>query len=247
VVFNTQRKPFDDPRVRRALSMAIDRWGAAEKLQSSTFLKYVGGLMRPGANLAMSEAELTKLPGFSHDIAAARAEAKRLLTEAGIHDFSVKLLVRGIPIPHFAGADLLAESWKEIGIATTQDRRNIWDWQKVVDSRDFDIALDFSGDFYDDPTFQLTKYASHDLSPVNFSGSTDRFLDALYVAQAMTSDQRERARMVHDFERHALTEAYTVPLLWWNRIVATSSKLNGWSVTPSHFIGQDLTNVWLER
>lgn len=155
--------------------------------------------------------------------------------------------MRGIPIPHFAGADLLAESWKEIGIATTQDRRNIWDWQKVVDSRDFDIALDFSGDFYDDPTFQLTKYASHDLSPVNFSGSTDRFLDALYVAQAMTSDQRERARMVHDFERHALTEAYTVPLLWWNRIVATSSKLKGWSVTPSHFIGQDLTNVWLER
>lgn len=247
VVFNTQRKPFDDPRVRRALSMAIDRWGAAEKLQSSTFLKYVGGLMRPGANLAMSEAELTKLPGFSHDIAAARAEAKRLLAEAGIHDFSVKLLVRGIPIPHFAGADLLAESWKEIGIATTQDRRNIWDWQKVIDSRDFDIALDFSGDFYDDPTFQLTKYVSHDLSPVNFSGSTDRFLDALYVAQAMTSDQRERARMVHDFERHALTEAYTVPLLWWNRIVATSSKLKGWSVTPSHFIGQDLTNVWLER
>lgn len=247
VVFNTQRKPFDDPRVRRALSMAIDRWGAAEKLQSSTFLKYVGGLMRPGANLAMSEAELTKLPGFSHDIAAARSEAKRLLAEAGIHDFSVKLLVRGIPIPHFAGADLLAESWKEIGIATTQDRRNIWDWQKVIDSRDFDIALDFSGDFYDDPTFQLTKYVSHDLSPVNFSGSTDRFLDALYVAQAMTSDQRERARMVHDFERHALTEAYTVPLLWWNRIVATSSKLKGWSVTPSHFIGQDLTNVWLER
>jgi hypothetical protein len=52
----------------------------------------------------------------------------------------------------------------------------------VVDARDFDIALDFSGDFYDDPTLQLTKYVSHDLSPVNFAGSTDRFLDALYRA-----------------------------------------------------------------
>src|SRR5947208_5307288 len=57
---------------------------------------------------------------------------------------------------------------------------------------------------------QLTKYVSNDLSPVNFSGSTDRFLDALYVAQAMTTDPRQRAKMVHDFERHALTEAYTV-------------------------------------
>jgi peptide/nickel transport system substrate-binding protein len=247
VVFNTNRKPFDDPRVRRAFSLAIDRWGAAERLQGSTFLKYVGGLMRPGANLAMSEAELTALPGFSRDIAAARSEAKRLLAEAGVNVLPVRLLVRDIPIPHYAGADLLAASWKEIGITVTQDRRNIWDWQKVVDNRDFDIALDFSGDFYDDPTLQLTKYVSHDLSPVNYAGSTDRFLDALYVAQAMTTDPRQRAKMVRDFERHALTEAYTVPLLWWNRIVATSSKLRGWSITPSHFIGQDLTEVWIAQ
>jgi len=247
VVFNTNRKPFDDARVRRALSMAIDRWGAAERLQGSTFLKYVGGLMRPGANLAMSEAELTALPGFSRDVIAARAEAKRLLAEAGVDERALTLLVRDIPIPHYAGADLLAASWKEIGITVTQDRRNIWDWQKVVDARDFDIALDFSGDFYDDPTFQLTKYVSHDLSPVNFAGSTDRFLDALFVAQAMSTDPRQRAKMVRDFERHALNEASTVPLLWWNRIVATSSKLNGWNITPSHFLGQDLTDVWIDQ
>jgi peptide/nickel transport system substrate-binding protein len=245
VVFNTNRKPFDDARVRRALSLAIDRWGAAERLQGSTFLKYVGGLMRPGANLAISEAELTTLPGFSRDIASARAEAKRLLAEAGVENRSLTVLVRDIPMPHYAGADLLAESWKELGITVAQDRRNIWDWQKVVDARDFDVALDFSGDFYDDPTFQLTKFVSHDLSPVNFAGSTDRFLDALYVGQAMTTDTRQRAKMVRDFERHALNEAYTVPLLWWNRIVAHSSKLKGWNVTPSHFIGQDLADVWI--
>ena len=67
----------------------------------------------------------------------------------------------------------------------TQDRRNIWDWQKVVDARDFDIALDFSGDFYDDPTFQLTKYVSHDLSPVNFVG-----LDRPFSRRALSSPRR---------------------------------------------------------
>src|SRR3989440_9555586 len=75
VVFNTNRKPFENALIRRALSLAIDRWGAAERLQGSTFLKYVGGLMRPGANLAMSEAELVSLPGYSRDIAAARGAA----------------------------------------------------------------------------------------------------------------------------------------------------------------------------
>src|SRR6185437_12814288 len=83
IVFNTEHKPFDDPRVRRALSLALDRWAASAALQKSTILRSVGGVMRPGYSLAASEAELTKLPGFSHDIAASRAEARRLLKEAG--------------------------------------------------------------------------------------------------------------------------------------------------------------------
>lgn len=247
VVFNTKRAPFNDARVRRALSLAIDRWGAADKLSSTTFLKYVGGLMRPGSSMATPEAELITLPGFSRDIAASRTEAKRLLAEAGVRDLKVTLLVRNIPMPHFIGGDLLAESWREIGVTTVQDRRPIFEWQKVIDADDFDIAQDFSGDFYDDPTIQLTKFVSPDLSPINFSRSTDRFLDALFVGQALTTDSQERAKIVRGFEQHAMTEAYTVPLLWWNRIVATSAKLRGWSITPSHFIGQDLTDVWLNQ
>jgi peptide/nickel transport system substrate-binding protein len=247
VVFNVKRPPFSDARVRRALSLAIDRWGAAEKLQKTTFMKYVGGLMRPGSSMATPEAELVELPGFSHDIAASRAEARRLLAAAGVHDLKLTLLVRDIPMPHYASADLLVDSWRQIGVTATEEKLNIFAWQKRVEAGDFDVAQDFSGDFYDDPTIQLTKYVSHDLSPGNNSGATDRFLDALYIGQAVTNNPQERARIVRAFERHALTEAYTVPILWWNRIVVTSAKLKGWYITPSHFIGQDLTDVWLEK
>lgn len=246
VVFNTQKTPFNDARVRRALSLAIDRWGAAEKLQQTTFLKYVGGMMRPGSTMAAPEASLIELPGFSHDVASARSEAARLLAAANVYDLHLTLLVRDIPMPHFAGATLLSESWSEIGIKVTQERLNIFEWQKRVDSRDFDVAQDFQGDYFDDPNIQLAKYVSPDLSSVNFSGATDRFLDALYIGQAMTANPIERAKIVRAFEQHAFTQAYTVPLLWWNRTVALSPRLHGWSVTPSHFIGQDLTDVWLD-
>jgi len=247
VVFNATKPPFDDQRVRQALSLAIDRWGAAQKLQETTFLKYVGGLMRPGSGMAMPEKELETIPGFSHDLAASRAEARHLLAEAGVRNLKITILVRDIPMPHYAGADLLVDSWKAIGVDAKEERLQIWDWQKRVDAKDFDVAQDFAGDYYDDPTIQFTKYVSHDLSPVNFSGSTDRFLDALYVGQALTADPRERLKIVREFERHALTEAYTVPTLWWNRIVVTSAKVKGWSITPSHFIGQDLADVWLDE
>jgi peptide/nickel transport system substrate-binding protein len=247
IVFNTKRPPFNAARVRRALSLAIDRWGAAQRLQKTTFLKYVGGIMRPGSSWATPESELVTLPGFGRDIVASRAEARQLLAAAGVHDLKLTILVRDIPMPHYAGADLLVDSWRQVGVTGTEKKLGIFDWQKQVEAGYFDVALDFSGDFYDDPTIQLTKYVSHDLSPVNNSGSTDRFLDALFIGQAVATDPQQRAKIVRAFERHALTEAYTVPLLWWNRIVVTSAKVHGWSITPSHFIGQDLTDVWLEH
>jgi peptide/nickel transport system substrate-binding protein len=63
----------------------------------------------------------------------------------------------------------------------------------------------------------------------------------------VTSDPRERLKIVRQFERQALNEANVVPLLWWNRIVVTSRRVKGWHMTPSHFLGQDLTDVWLDK
>ena len=105
LVFNTTQPPFDDVRVRRALSLAIDRWGMADSLSSTTFLKYVGALMRPGSTLAAPMDSLTPLPGFSHDIAASRDEARKLLAEAGHSDLSFTLVNRTIPIPYGPAAE----------------------------------------------------------------------------------------------------------------------------------------------
>ena len=247
LVFNTRQKPFDDARVRRALSLAIDRWGMAETLSPTTYMKYVGGLMRPGFTMATPQSALVTLPGFSRDIAAARAEARRLLAEAGVHDLAVTITNRDIPIPYGPGAEAVIEAWRSIGVTANQVKLNSKDWQAALEGGHFAVGFDFAGDYFDDPTLQLAKYVSHDLSPSNYAGSTDRTLDALYIGQAISTDPQQRARIVRDFERRALTEAYSVPILWWNRIVVTAASLKGWVMTPSHYIGQDLTDVWLDR
>jgi peptide/nickel transport system substrate-binding protein len=248
LAFNATSPPYDDPRVRRALSLAIDRWQGARTLADGTFLKYVGALMRPGTAISMPEAELVTLPGFARDIAASRAEARRLLAEAGVPDLVVTLTNRkDVPIPYGPAGDFLAASWNEIGVQTRQEMLSTKDWQTALENGRFAAAIDLAADYFDDPTIQLARYVSRDLSPNNHTGSTDRFLDALYVGQAMSTDPRQRARMVRDFERHALTAAYAVPLLWWNRIVVTSEKFKGWNITPSQYIGQDLADVWLEK
>ena len=248
IVFNATRSPFDDARVRRALSLAIDRWHGAETLADNTFLKYVGGLMRPGTATSMPETELVTLPGFSHDIAASRAEARRLLAEAGVPNLAVTLTNRkDVPVPYGAAGDVVVGAWREIGVQATQELLSTKDWQTALETGHFAAATDLAADYFDDPTIQLARYVSRDLSPTNHSGSTDRFLDALYIGQALSTDPLQRAKIVRAFERHALNDAYTVPLLWWNRIVVTGEKFKGWNISPSHYIGQDLADVWLEE
>jgi peptide/nickel transport system substrate-binding protein len=247
LVFNAKRSTFGDVRVRQALSLAIDRWGGAEALSQDTVLKFVGGLMRPGSNMATPEADLVKLPGFAHDIAASRAQAKRLLQEAGAAGMTVRLTNRNLPQPWIPGGDYVAEAWRAIGLKVDHQKLELKEWTKDIQAGDFDAAIDFEGDYFDDPTLQLAKWVSPDLSPVNFSGSTDRFLDALFTGQAVTADLRERLRIVREFERRALTEAYTVPILWYNRIVPTAAYVKGWNMTPSQYVGQDLADVWLDR
>jgi peptide/nickel transport system substrate-binding protein len=247
IVFNAKQPPFDDARVRRALSLAIDRWQAAESLSNTTFLKFVGGIMRPGYSMATPAADLVTIPGFWKDAAASRAEAKRLLAAAGHSDLKLTLVNRDIVMPYGPAADYIIESWKQIGVDVTQQKLGTKEWEGALQKHEFQVAIDFGGDYFDDPTLQLAKYVSTDLSPNNFSGSTDRLLDGLYVGQAVTSDTRKRVLMVRDFEKRALTEAYTVPFLWWNRIAAGSTSMKGWNLTPSHYLEQDLTEVWLDK
>ena len=44
-----------------------------------------------------------------------------------------------------------------------------------------------------------------------------------------------------------LTQAYNVPILWWQRIIVINKKIKGWHMTPSHYLWQDLTDVWLDQ
>ncbi len=43
------------------------------------------------------------------------------------------------------------------------------------------------------------------------------------------------------------TQAHAMMLLWWYRIVPYRSYVKGWKISPSHFINQDLSTIWLDK
>jgi peptide/nickel transport system substrate-binding protein len=53
---------------------------------------------------------------------------------------------------------------------------------------------------------------------------------------------------MRDYEKHVLdVEAHVVPLLWFYRIIPHRSYVQGWKISPSHYLNQDLAMVWLDR
>jgi peptide/nickel transport system substrate-binding protein len=245
VTFNTQKKPFDDPRVRRALSLAIDRYTAAEALQKVSILHYVGGFLRPGYALAAREEDLVKMPGFGKDMTAARAEARQLLREAGVSGLKLKLLNRSAPTDPFLNAGIfIIDQWRQIGVETEHQQANDATYNAGMNDGTFDVALDFQGDSIDEPDYQLARYLSADLSS-NRARYTDREVDVLFDKQRNAPDQAARYAALRQLEFRLLDQAYIVPFLWWDRIVVMSKRVHGWHMTPSHLIGQDLETVWL--
>src|SRR5262249_29189863 len=100
VAFNVDKKPFDDERVRQAMSLALDRYDMAKPLAPLTGLDTVSGPIPPKAPWALSAEELQALPGFGKNHEANLKKAKRLLAEAGYPDgFQTVLLNRAIKLP----------------------------------------------------------------------------------------------------------------------------------------------------
>lgn len=247
IIFNTKRKPFDDIRVRQALSMAIDRWAGSKSLSKISILRHVGGFIRPGYEMAMSEADLVKLPGFSKNIEASRAEARKLLKEAGAEKLAFKLLNRNVSEPYTPGGIFAIDQWRRIGVTVEHEQLETKLYQDGVMAGNFDVAIEFINDFTDDPTAQFSKLVTRKISPTGFSGHEDAKIDQLYEAQRRAVDPAERKKLVHALDTYAITTAYNVPFLWYQRIIVNNRKVKGWDFSPSQYILQDLSEVWLDQ
>src|SRR5262245_31737599 len=247
VAINHDKAPFNDRRVRRALSLALDRYKAAGALSRTAIVGGVAGVQVPGSPLATPPPDLMKLAGYWRDIREARSEGRRLLVEAGVPDgFSFVLKNRDIPMPYQHIGTWLVNEWRQIGLKVRHEIQDSSRYFKDLRTGNFELSTDFQCGYVVDPDLDLYKFQSWGRSDANYSRYTDPVLDDLYVRQSRTVDPAQRRQYIRAFERRLPDEAaHYIYTLQWHRIVPHSSRVRGWTITPSHYLNNQLDRVWL--
>ena len=243
---NHKKKPFDDVRVRRALTLALDRWGSAEGLSKVSLMHTVGSLMFPGSPLAPTKHELEKIPGFWPDIEKSRAEAKRLLKEAGAEGLTFELINRNVDQPYKYLGTWLIDQWGKIGLHVTQQVVPTGPW--FASLRGGDFAVNTGGNCHGivNPVIDVQTWLSHSVSSQNYGYYEDPKEDEIYDKMLHETDVAKQHALAYQFDERVLgEEAHYIHTFWWNRIVPYRSYMHGWKIGPSHYSNQDLSTIWL--
>ncbi len=229
---NTQKAPFDDANVRKALSLAIDREYVAGTLMQGTY-SAASNFMGPGwidtdgsqfmdnANGGQPYIDIT-----NHE--ANVEEAKRLLAEAGYPDgegFPAITYSTNDTGYHKVVAEYLQQAWAELGITLDVD---IVEWASFTPMRrngDYEASRNgWVGDYSDPSNMLDLLYSTNGNNDGKFN---NKDYDAAMDISRTTLDAAERSEALHKAEDILMNEAGCIPVAYYNDFWLQSSKITG--------------------
>jgi oligopeptide transport system substrate-binding protein len=236
LVFNVTRKPFDDPRVRRALSLAIDREALTGRvLQSGARPTWTFVSPGTGGYRGPTVADATR------PLAARQAEARELLAAAGFgpgQPLAVPLLYdtneenRKIMVA-------IATMWQAVGVQAAPTNVEFMAVLRAFRARDYGVARSQTFALYDDAYAFLQQYGSR--SPSNWAGWADPAYDDAVAAANATLDPRKRLAQLASAEARLLAAQPVIPLFQYQGKVLVAPRVRGWwdgaiGTPPSRFL-----------
>ena len=237
---NLERDAFKDARVRKALSLAIDRDYVANTLMQGTYspadnfmgpgwIDMDGKQFKDNANGGQSYIDVNN---YEADL----EEAKQLLADAGYPDgegFPSISYTTNDAGYHKVVAEYLQQAWAQLGIDLKVD---IVEWASFTPMRrngDFDIARNgWVGDYTDPSNMLELFYSTNGNNDGKFNNAD---FDAAIDLSRTTLDSAERSKALHTAEDILMEETGCIPIAYYNDFWLQSEKITGSWHSPNGF------------
>ncbi len=249
LIVNRAAPPFDNPELRRAMELSLDRKAFVEILTEGQ--GYLGGVLQPppGGSWGMPAEVLQTLPGYGTDVPKNRAEAHEIMHKLGYgadHRLKIKVSTRDLP-SHRDPAVILIDQLKDVYIDGELETIDTTNWFPKITRKDFIVGLSLTAGFLDDP--DPTFYANYVCgAEANYTGYCNPEFDQLVDQQSMESDRHKRKQLVWELERK-LAEDGARPIIYYNRGgICWRPQVKGLTtMVNSIFNSWRMEDVWLDK
>jgi peptide/nickel transport system substrate-binding protein len=249
LIVNRDAPPFDNPDLRRAMALSLDRQAFVDILSEGK--GNVGGAMQPppGGLWGMPSDVLQTLPGYDPDVRKNRADARQIIQKLGYGpDNRLKIKVSARDIPAYRdSAVILIDQLKEVYIDSQLETIDTTNWYPKVMRKDYTVGLNLTGSFVDDPDDNF--YRNYTCgAEMNYSGYCSPDVDKLIDQQSMESDQQNRQKLVWEIERK-LAEDGARPIIYYGRgATCWQPRVQGLTVMVNSIVnGWRMEDVWLDK
>ncbi len=250
ISLNLNNEAFADAKVRRALSLAIDREYVGGTLMQGTYTA-AGNFMGPGWTDTDGTPFIDKANGGNAYIdttnfEANLEEAKALMEEAGYPNgegFPSISYTTNDAGYHKVVAEYLQQAWAELGIDL---QVNIVEWSSFTPMRrngEYDVARNgWVGDYSDPSNMLDLLYSTNGNNDGKFNNAD---YDAAMDISRTTLDAAERSEALHTAEDILMEETACIPIAYYNDFWLQSDKITGSWHSPYgywYFMYADITD-----
>src|SRR6266849_5798705 len=246
---NRDKPPFDNPDLRRAMTLTLDRQAYIDILTEGK--GDVGAVMQPPPEGAwgMPLEMLRTLPGYDPDVRKNRAEARQIMEKLGYGPdkrLAVTVSTRNIATYRDASV-ILIDQLKEIYIDGVLEPIDTVNWYPRVMRKDFTVTVNVSENSLDDPDpLFYQNYVCG--AERNYTGYCNPELDQAIDRQSMEPDRDKRRQLVWEIERK-LAEDDARPIIFYLRgATCWHPHVKGLTImVNSIFNGSRFEDLWLEK
>jgi peptide/nickel transport system substrate-binding protein len=212
IIMNIKKPPFDNVKVRQAVSHAIDRQAWAKALYQGGAAVGAAMVPRPFGFWGLSPKELTALPGHGK-AADDRAKAKKLLAEAGVTlPLRTEIATRAIAL-YVDFASFVVNELKQVGIEASLKQIETAQWHATATRGEYQIGANLTGLGADDPDGNFYENFACG-SPRNYTFYCDEQVMKLFDQQSQELDQKKRMQLVAQIQKK-LEEDAARPIMGW--------------------------------